>query len=261
MPPFHHSKIIPELMENAGCELWYLPQYSRLFQPHRGGKKLRLQFEKSYLNTTFMFIEPPMRCFRSCKYFAAHCCTPLRDIPQSIEVVPEQVIEDQQATDLREVTRNVSGVIQANTFGNALDRFLIRGFEQSVFLQNGFRDPTQQVRDTGNLERVEVLKGPASLLYGTLEPGGIINLVTKKPLQDPFYSIKTQVGSFNTFESSIDFSGPLNDNKTLLYRLNELYKNRDVFRNFDQEVERTSVQDKSWKSEQEKGFMELLATP
>ena len=75
MPPFHHSKIIPELMENAGCELWYLPQYSRLFQPHRGGKKLRLQLEKSYLNTTFMFIEPPMRCFRSCKYFAAHCCS------------------------------------------------------------------------------------------------------------------------------------------------------------------------------------------
>ena len=63
MPPFHHSQIIPELMENAGCELWYLPQYSRLFQPHRGGKKLRLQLEKSYLNTTFMFIEPPMRFF------------------------------------------------------------------------------------------------------------------------------------------------------------------------------------------------------
>ncbi|PSO75393.1 MAG: hypothetical protein BRC37_05310 [Cyanobacteria bacterium QH_3_48_40] len=72
--PFHHSQLIPELMENAGCELWYLPQYSRLFPTHRGGKKLRLQFEKSYLNTTFMFIEPPMRCFRSCKYFAAHCC-------------------------------------------------------------------------------------------------------------------------------------------------------------------------------------------
>ncbi|PSO89910.1 MAG: hypothetical protein BRC43_03535 [Cyanobacteria bacterium QS_3_48_167] len=71
--PFHNSQIIPKLMENAGCELWYLPQYFRLFQ-YRGGKKLRLQFEKSYLNTTFMFIEPPMRFFRSCKYFVAHCC-------------------------------------------------------------------------------------------------------------------------------------------------------------------------------------------
>ncbi|PSP09166.1 MAG: hypothetical protein BRC49_13850 [Cyanobacteria bacterium SW_10_48_33] len=73
--PFHHSKIIRELIENAGCELWYLPQYSRLFQPHRGGKKLGLQLEKSYLNTTFMFIEPPMRLFITCKYFAAHCCS------------------------------------------------------------------------------------------------------------------------------------------------------------------------------------------
>ena len=89
--PFHHSQIIPELMENAGCELWYLPNYSRLFQPHRGSKKLRLQFEKSYLNTTFMFIEPPMRFFRSCKYFAAHCCN-LTEIHPLLEEVVKMVV-------------------------------------------------------------------------------------------------------------------------------------------------------------------------
>ena len=167
--------------------------------------------------------------------------TPLRDVPQSIQVVPQQVIEDQQAQDLTDVTRNVSGVIQGNTFGASLDRFIIRGFEQEVFLRDGFRDQTSRVRETANLERVEVLKGPASILFGTLEPGGIINLVTKKPLEDPLYSAKLTVGSFNTVEPSIDLGGPLNDDKTLLYRFNALYENSDVFRDFDQGVERIFV--------------------
>ncbi|PSP00387.1 MAG: hypothetical protein BRC53_00675 [Cyanobacteria bacterium SW_6_48_11] len=71
--PFHHSQRIRQLIENAGCELWYLPKYSRLFPSHRGGKKLRLQLEKSYLNTNFMFIKPPTRLFKTCKYFSARC--------------------------------------------------------------------------------------------------------------------------------------------------------------------------------------------
>ncbi|PSO80976.1 MAG: hypothetical protein BRC41_13705 [Cyanobacteria bacterium QH_9_48_43] len=71
--PFHNSKRIRKLIEDAGCEFWYLPKYSRLFQPHRGGKKLKLQLEKSYLNITFMFIKPPMLLFKNCKYFAARC--------------------------------------------------------------------------------------------------------------------------------------------------------------------------------------------
>ncbi|PSO65120.1 MAG: hypothetical protein BRC38_10015, partial [Cyanobacteria bacterium QH_6_48_35] len=62
------------------------------FQPHRGGKKLRLQFEKSYLNTTFMFIEPPMRFFRSCKYFAAHCCNLTESHPLLEEAVKMVVL-------------------------------------------------------------------------------------------------------------------------------------------------------------------------
>ena len=167
--------------------------------------------------------------------------TPLKDVPQSIQIVPQQVIEDQQATSLQETTRNVSGVFQGNTFGASLDNFIIRGFEQEVFLQDGFRDPTRRTRETTNLERVEVLKGPASVLYGTLEPGGIINLVTKKPLEDPLYSAKLTVGSFNFVEPSIDLGGPLNEDKTLLYRFNALYENSDSFRDFDQGIERFFV--------------------
>ncbi|NBD18401.1 MAG: TonB-dependent receptor plug domain-containing protein [Cyanobacteria bacterium] len=99
--------------------------------------------------------------------------TPLRDIPQSIQVVPKEVIEDQQATDLQEIVRNVSGIVESDTFSGTLDRFNIRGFEQRTFLRNGFRDSgVARIRETANVERVEVLKGPASVLHGRLEPGG-----------------------------------------------------------------------------------------
>ena len=167
--------------------------------------------------------------------------TPLKDVPQSIQVVPQQVIEDQQVQSLQDITRNVSGVIQEDTFGGSLDRFLIRGFEQTVFLRDGFRDETQLVRETAKLERVEVLKGPASVLYGTLEPGGIINLVTKKPLEDPLYSAELTVGSFGFVEPSIDLGGSLNEDRTVLYRLNALYESGGNFRDFDQGVERFFV--------------------
>ncbi len=166
--------------------------------------------------------------------------TPLRDIPQSIQVVPEQVLDDQQAIRLQDAVRNVSGVVQGNTFGSGGDTFILRGFPQFTLLRNGFRDNSENrsVRETANLESVEVLKGPASVLYGTLEPGGVINLVTKQPLSEPFYAAEVQVGNFNFIRPTIDFSGPLNSDRSLLYRLNVAYENGDYFRDYDQEIER-----------------------
>ncbi|NEQ20722.1 MAG: TonB-dependent siderophore receptor, partial [Microcoleus sp. SIO2G3] len=166
--------------------------------------------------------------------------TPLRDIPQSIQVVPEQVLDDQQAVRLQDAVRNVSGVVQGNTFGSGGDTFNLRGFPQFTLLRNGFRDNSENrsVRETANLESVEVLKGPASVLYGTLEPGGVINLSTKQPLSEPFYAAEVQVGNFNFIRPTIDFSGPLNSDRSLLYRLNVAYENGDYFRDYDQEIER-----------------------
>ncbi|MEH2286593.1 TonB-dependent siderophore receptor [Nostoc sp.] len=97
------------------------------------------------------------------------------------------------------------------------------------------------IRETANLERIEVLKGPASVLFGTVEPGGIINLVTKQPLSEPFYSAELQAGSFGLVRPSIDFSGPLNSDRTLLYRLNAVYETGGNFRDFDQGVDRFFV--------------------
>jgi len=175
---------------------------------------------------------------------AMRVAAPNLETPTSVQAVPQQVIADQGATTLREVTRNVSGVQRASTFGGALQRFRIRGFNQQIMLQNGFRTGganTKVFSETAHLARVEVLKGPASILYGRLEPGGIINLVRKRPTAEPRYSAELRGGSFGFIEPSVDLSGPLNDSGTLKYRLNGLYRREDGFRNFDQEFERFFV--------------------
>ncbi|MEH2448348.1 MAG: TonB-dependent siderophore receptor [Nostoc sp.] len=113
------------------------------------------------------------------------------------------------------------------------------------FRQNGDRTI---INETANLERIEVLKGPAAVLFGTVEPGGIINLVTKQPLSEPFYSAELQAGSFGLVRPSIDFSGPLNRDQTLLYRLNAVDERGGNFRDFDQGVYRFFVSPVvSWK--------------
>ncbi|MBE9171412.1 TonB-dependent siderophore receptor [Pleurocapsales cyanobacterium LEGE 06147] len=172
--------------------------------------------------------------------------TQLLNVPQSIQVVPQEVLEDQQVTSLDEALRNVSGVVGGTTEGTSF-RFAIRGFERAIILRDGFRlsasdnlarSGFQNLSEVANLERIEVLKGPASILYGELNPGGVINLVTKKPLAEPFYEAELAIGNRDFFEPRIDFSGPLTSDNSLLYRLNALYQNQDDFRDFEQNIER-----------------------
>ena len=175
--------------------------------------------------------------------------TPIRDIPQSIQVVPQQVLKDQQIIQASEALRNVSGVQQSiPAGGSAEDIYFIRGFQQNINLRDGFRDSNQRLVETANLERIEVLKGPASVLYGNVDPGGVINFVTKQPLREPFYSLGVQAGSFGLVRPTLDISGPLNPERTLLYRLNAVYQHGGYFRDFDQEIERYFVSPVlSWK--------------
>ncbi|MEM9508909.1 MAG: TonB-dependent receptor [Cyanobacteria bacterium P01_E01_bin.35] len=168
---------------------------------------------------------------------------PLRDVPQSIQVIPEQVIEDQQATGLEEVLENAAAVtFLGNNGGRSFDA-AIRGFEDAPILRDGFDDlggfgAASAAPEIANLERVEILKGPASVLFGQAEPGGIINLVTKKPLESPYYNLQFQGGSQNFISPSIDLSGPLTENGRLLYRFNALYRTQDSFRDFDSSFDR-----------------------
>jgi outer membrane receptor protein involved in Fe transport len=111
--------------------------------------------------------------------------TPIMETPFSIQVVPQQVLKDQQTTRLDHALNNVSGVF-ANQSLSLFESFTIRGFETFDYYREGtrFQSALTQTgrREMANLERIEVLKGPASILYGRIQPGGMINLVTKKPL-------------------------------------------------------------------------------
>jgi iron complex outermembrane recepter protein len=167
--------------------------------------------------------------------------TPLRDIPQSIQVVPRQVIEDQQAQRLDEVLRNVPGTAQgADQPLNFSTSFFIRGFNSSTnILRNGLADYTLQNLgyDAANIERVEVLRGPTSVLYGQAGGpfggfGGSVNLVTEQPLSDPYYQVEGSIGNFGFYRGALDLSGPLNDDETVLYRLNASAQRSESFIDF-----------------------------
>jgi iron complex outermembrane recepter protein len=164
--------------------------------------------------------------------------TPLRDIPASIQVIPRQVLEDQRINQVREAVTNVSGVTpgavgsQANAGGN----FIIRGFQtdrDNLFV-NGFRRYNFLNRDleVANIEQIEILKGPASVLYGQGEPGGILNITTEQPLSFSLYEIEGTIGSFDFYRPTIDITGPLTANDNVRYRLNTAYQNSGSFVDF-----------------------------
>lgn len=164
---------------------------------------------------------------------------PILDIPQSVQVIPRQILEDQQVIRLDQALRNVSGVTFGGTDLGRNLQFNIRGFDEAPILRNGFRQfGADVVPETANLERIEVLKGPASVLYGEIEPGGLINLVTKKPTSEPFYKIQGQLGNRTFISPSIDISGPLTSDGSLLYRLNALYRTSEDIQDVDRNIER-----------------------
>lgn len=152
----------------------------------------------------------------------------VKDVPQSISTVTKELIQDQQAFRTGDVVKNVSGV---NIFSD-YDDFTLRGFRSSVQLLNGLKTVANYWTQPllVNIERIEVIKGPAAALYGNTDPGGTINRVTKKPLDVDRKSFSFSVGSFQTYRGTIDMTGPLNEEKTLLYRLNIGYENTETFK-------------------------------
>ena len=161
--------------------------------------------------------------------------TAIIDVPQSIQVISDEVLEDQNIQTLNEALRNVSGVSTGRALsGGRSATPLIRGFENNNnILRNGLRDDTLQFGSAlPNVERIEILKGPASVLFGAGDVGGTINLVTERPLYEPRYEFELNAGSFDEYGASIDFGGPLDDKNRLAYRLNIEYSGEDSFVDF-----------------------------
>jgi iron complex outermembrane receptor protein len=162
--------------------------------------------------------------------------TPLRDIPQSIQVIPEDVFRDQRA-DVSSALLNAPSVRNSapNNFDSLRPR--IRGFFSQITI-NGIQETNGSGASLGpdltGIERIEVLQGPNSVLFGTSSPGGTINFVTKQPLQDPYYFLEATVGSFNFYRGEIDLSGPLDNAERVLYRLNASYRDQEFFTDFSE---------------------------
>lgn len=153
-----------------------------------------------------------------------------KDIPQSIATVTKELIADKGAFYLADAVKMASGVIPASYY----NQYTIRGISQNEEGQiiNGMRTRQYYFLQplTNNIERVEVIKGPSSATFSSADPGGSINLVTKKPLATDRKEVSLSVGSFSTLRGTLDFTGPLNDSKTLLYRVNAAYQEAKSYR-------------------------------
>lgn len=143
--------------------------------------------------------------------------TAIDDTPQSIQVLPQQLIEDQGARQITDLYRSISGVSQYSYSG-----VTFRGFRQDQILYDGMRgDPFNgfSIPQLFNIEQVEVLKGPSSAVMGSGEPGGVINYVTKKPTYEPHHRVSVTAGNQDFVSGSVELSGPANEDETQRYRV------------------------------------------
>ncbi len=152
----------------------------------------------------------------------------LRDIPQTVNVIPETLFRDQGARSMQDVLRNVPGIGLSNGDGQR-DQVNIRGFSAIAdqFI-DGVRDDALYYRDLANIEQVEVLKGPASVLYGRGSSGGIINRITKKPVSNAITDFTVTVGSYDMKRAEVDVNRALGDSAA--FRLNASKEDSDSFR-------------------------------
>ena len=154
--------------------------------------------------------------------------TPLRDVPQSVTVVPQAMMKDQLMTSIGQVVQYVPG-IAAHQGENNRDQIIIRGNSSSAdFFVNGVRDDMQYYRDVYNLERIEALKGPNALVFGRGGAGGVINRVTKDAGFQPLREVTLQAGMFGNGRATADVDQPLGGAVAL--RLDGMFEHAGSFR-------------------------------
>jgi iron complex outermembrane receptor protein len=159
---------------------------------------------------------------------------PLLETPQSIQVIPYQIIRDQQALTVNDAMKNVAGV---QNIAPGYSYYTFRGFDSynngPGVITNGIRGVNYSFFQTAslfNIDKIEAIKGPASALYSIGNPGGIINMATKKPLSTNQYEFNTTVDNFGDYRFIADATGPLDKNKKVLYRLIAGYNGGKTFR-------------------------------
>jgi iron complex outermembrane recepter protein len=168
--------------------------------------------------------------------------TPTMETPLNVQVISKQVMKDQQVITLADSLKNVSGVTTMSqgsngnftgTNGGSNQVITLRGFADETFFRDGFRlQQGAASRNMANVEAVEVLKGSAAILYGLVEPGGMVNVVTKQPQATPYYAVNQQFGTYDLYRTTVDATGPVTSNKDLLYRMNISYQNNNSWQDY-----------------------------
>ncbi len=153
-----------------------------------------------------------------------------KELPQAITSVTKELIADRLAFQLPDAVKTVSNVTVTGLYNHYNIRGITQGDDGQVL--NGMRTRQYYFLQpiTSHLERVEVIKGPSSVTFSSADPGGTVNMVTKKPLREKRSEISATTGSFGTLRATADFTGPLNESKTLLYRFNAAFQEADSFR-------------------------------
>ncbi|MCR3786186.1 pseudopaline transport outer membrane protein CntO, partial [Pseudomonas aeruginosa] len=180
--------------------------------------------------------EGPVQGYRANRSASAtRTDTRIEDIPQAISVVPRQVLDDLDSARIERALDFAGGVSRQNNFGGlTMFEYNVRGFTTSEFYRDGFSANRGYMNapDSATIERVEILKGPASSLYGRGDPGGTVNLVTKKPQAERFARLHASAGSWDRYRSTLDLNTPLDEEGDLLYRMNLAVEDSKGFRDY-----------------------------
>jgi iron complex outermembrane receptor protein len=152
------------------------------------------------------------------------------ELPQSIATISQSTIKNQQALRLSDIVKNVNGVYLTTTRGSVQESFAARGyaFSNTNLFKDGFRINSGIMPEVSSLEKVEILKGSAAILYGQVAPGGILNMVTKQPKFQFGGEVSMLAGSYDLYKPSFDIYGPVSF--AIAYRVNGTYEQANSFR-------------------------------
>ncbi len=155
---------------------------------------------------------------------------PVMDLPQSVAIIGHEVLEDQQAQRMSDVVKNINGVYMASQRAGTQETFNARGygFSSTNMFKNGTRVNSGAMPEMSSLERVEVLKGSAAILYGNVAPGAILNMVTKQPKFNFGGEVSLRAGSYGLLKPAFDVYGPLSSK--VAYRVNGTFETADSYR-------------------------------
>lgn len=154
----------------------------------------------------------------------------LIDTPRTVDIIPEQLLEDTQAQEMQDVYKMAPNVVNSDGYGGTREDYIIRGFRRPADIyRNGVRLKTGRRFDPATVDNIQIIKGPVADI-GQMMPGGLVNIVTKKPQYQAEHSISTSFDEHGKKRAVLDTTGPLGDSDNFAYRVIGSYENTETFR-------------------------------